>query len=148
MSRKNITGNKKTITTLFLALCVLGLLIVTSCNPEKKLAKIYVNNRPIGQVLVFKPNMLYKYNLKTDSLDVNKLTEEEKDSVLWFTSDFIQYIDDSTFIDNYFKGYLYGLQQYGIKTYTEENMDDFFANPDSGSIVVNIAQIELEEQYF
>ncbi len=122
-------------------------LVLTGCSPEIKLAKTYVKTFKQVPALVFMPRIIYKYNLKTDSLNLSGLSEAEKDSVLWFNSDFIQYINDSVFINNYLKGYLTALKQLGIKPYTEENMDGFFAN-DSGGFVVNVAQIELEEQYY
>ncbi len=136
---------KRTIKPLsFIALI---LFILAGCSPEVKLAKTYVKSQSPGPALVFFPDMVFKYNLKTDSLDLSGLSEEEKDSLLWFTSDFIQNIDDSTLLANYKKGYLHGLQSLGIKTFTEENMDEFF-NGDSGGFVVNVAQIQLEEQYY
>ncbi len=131
----------------FILISALALMFFTGCSPQIKLAKTYVKTFKSVPALVFMPKMVYKYNLKTDSLDLTGLTDMEKDSVLWFNSDFIQYIDDSVFLNNYKKGYLKALKQYGITPYTEENMDDFFAN-DSGGFVVNVAQIELEEQYY
>ena len=131
---------------LFFAL-VTGILAITGCSPEMKLAKTYVKSHAAGPALVVFPDMVFKYNLKTDSLNLDGLSEEEKDSLLWFASDFIQNINDSAFLTQYEKGYLDGLKELGIKTYTEKNLDDFFNN-DSNGFVVNVAQIQLEEQYY
>jgi hypothetical protein len=130
-----------------LLMSVLMLIFFTGCTPEIKLAKTYVKTFNKIPALVFMPKMVFKYNLKTDSIDLTGLSDAEKDSLLWFNSDFIQYIDDSLFISSYQHGYLTALKQYGIIPFTEKNMDDFFAN-DSGGFVVNVAQIELEEQYY
>ncbi len=142
----NISKSIK-LRVFFITFSIVILFIFSGCSAERKLSKTFVKSNNIGPALIFMPKVVYKYNLKTDILDSVKYSENEKDSILWFSSDFIQNIYDSVFLLNYQKGFIYELQQYGIKTYTSDSIDAFFNN-DSNGFVVNVAQIELEEQYY
>lgn len=144
------TGNKfsqKAIYYLLALSASIFILISTGCSPEKKLAKSFVKSHITGPALIFTPDRVYKYNLKPDTSSASGLTQEQKDSIAWFSSDLIKYIDDSSFLANYKKGYMKELAAFHIKTYSGNQTDRFFNN-DSGGFVVNIAQIELDEQFY
>ncbi len=153
MLRKKLSGKKNNETDVKIrcAFFLFGVVVLftvfglSGCSAEYRLAKTYTQSHFMGPVLLFMPEFIYKYNLKTDSLDLSGLTDAQKDSILWIHSDYVKKINDSIFLENYKSGYITGLQKYGIKVYDEQHSDKFFAG-DSGGFVVNIAQIELEEQ--
>ncbi len=109
---------------------------------ERKLAKEFVAQASKISIRVNPPSFLYKYNLKTGILDsISYQNKREKDSILWVHSSFIQHIVDSVFIRNYLKGYTGELRKYGLHVLMKNTAD-------SNAYTVDIAQIELEEQYY
>jgi len=78
-------------------------------------------------------------------LDSLGITDESLfDSVLYANSDLLQYVDDSLFISNYIYGFKKELAVFGMRVYGEDQMGSFLEN-DSNAMLVNVAQIELEE---
>ena len=136
-------------TTLLLLLAMLLPAAVIPCRAqEKKLAKAFVSENVKRSILLFQPSFIYKTSLKTDILDTLDITDETLfDSVLMAHSITLQYIDDSVFIANYMTGLKKELKQFGFAIYDEEHIADFM-KIDSNGYVVNVAQIELEEDYF
>lgn len=134
----------KVFSRLILFLIPLSLLF-SSCSPEKKLAVYFVKNASSINTIVLQPNFLYKFNKKTYLLDSLGVTDSRLfDSVLYIHSDLLQQINDSLFITNYMYGLKRELTAFGLKVYGEKEMGGFFEN-DSNAILINVAQVELEE---
>ena len=105
----------------------------------------YAKNASSINAIVLPPAYLFKVNQKTNLLDSLGITDESLfDSVLYANSTLLQYIDDSLFISNYIYGYKKELAAFGIKVFGEDQMGAFLEN-DSNSILINVAQLELEE---
>lgn len=79
---------------------------------------------------------------EVDSAD--ELDEQTLDSLLWVKSLFLQYIDDSIFLDYYMSNYIANLENLGFKVYGEDSLLSFLSGK-TNAFIVNIAQIELEE---
>ncbi len=79
---------------------------------------------------------------EVDSAD--ELDEQTLDSLLWVQSLFLQYIDDSIFLDYYMSNYIANLENLGFKVYGEDSLLPFLSGK-TNAFIVNIAQIELEE---
>ncbi|GMT44942.1 MAG: hypothetical protein IEMM0006_0774 [bacterium] len=127
---------------ILLTTALLSVALFSMGQSERKLAKEFVAQASKISVSVTPPSFLYKYNLKTGILDsISYRNKREKDSILWVHSDFVQHIVDSVFIQYYMKGYDSELKKYGLHVIKN---DTSFKNAYS----VNVAQIELEEQYY
>jgi len=125
---------------------LLAILIAASCNPQKKIAKKFVNESVNYKLMVLEPSFIYKNNLNTQIVDSLNITdEEERAKMLWEQSDFFSLINDSLFIANYILGYKTELSNYGIEVFDEKSAENFLAE-DSNAYLVNIAQIEIEEE--
>ena len=121
---------------------LLSLALVSLGQSERKLAKEFVAQASKINIRVTPPSFLYKYNLKTGILDsISYKNKREKDSILWIHSKFVQHIVDSVFIRDFTKGYTTELKKYGLHVLAGNG-------PDSNTYTVDIAQIELEEQYY
>lgn len=91
------------------------------------------------------PATLFKVNQKTYLLDSLGITDESLfDSVLFVNSDILQFVNDSLFISNYVYGFKKELAVFGVKVYSEDQIGSFL-EIDSNAIMVNLAQVELEE---
>lgn len=96
-------------------------------------------------ILITEPETIYKYNLKKDVLDsLGYLDQEEKDSILWVSSDFIKKINDSVYLSRFIKGYSEELKKYGLIPFIGK-MPGKMKSPD---YMAKIVQVELEEQYY
>lgn len=127
---------------------ILIIVIISSCNPEKKLAIEFASKAKTKSLLVLAPEYLFKTNLKTyimDSLDI--ADDENKDSLLLVHSEYLSDLNDSLFIVNYMLGYTKTLNSYGFRTFNQNQMEQFLSI-DSNSYQVNIAQIEIEETLY
>ncbi len=126
---------------------LLGLsLAMVSCNSTQKFAKEFVRNSNTFSVLVLSPDFVYMDNLNTQLVDSLGITDQStRDSILWEQSSFLKKIDDSLFMANYILGYKTEIRNYGIKVFDENSSADFF-NLDSNAMVVNIAQVGIEEE--
>lgn len=122
--------------------------IVSSCNPEKKLAVEFASKANTKNILVLNPDYLFKTNLKTylmDSLGIED--DEHKDSLLLIHSEYLSDLNDSLFIANYMLGYTKTLSSFGFRVFSQNQIEQFLAI-DSNSYQVNIAQIEIEETLY
>ena len=125
----------------FFTLLLLLVAGLTWGQSERKMAKIFVKNVTGTSVMVSPPPFLYKYNLKTEMLDTLVYeNQRQKDSLLWVRSDFIRKINDSLFIARFMAGYRSELEKYGFHVVPRIS--------DSNGYRIQVAQIELEEQYY
>ncbi len=141
-----MTGLLKRIAISVLVMIILFL--SHGCSPEKKLAKSFVNDPDQKSILLLGPELVFKKSLKTSILDSLKITDETLfDSVLMANSDFLQYINDSLFLQNYLKGYEEECKLFHVDVYRESQTADFL-EVDSNAWVIYLAQVELEESWF
>lgn len=121
---------------------------VTACTPEYKLAKEFRANPPGFYFHLDPPALLFKYNHKGELIeDLNKMTPEQQDSALFFSSSFIQYINDSTFLENYVNGFLNELRNLQFPVYIGNEADSFLMSQPQ-SYEIDIVQIQLDEYFY
>jgi len=121
--------------------------IFYSCTVEQKFASSFVSKMNKGAVLVLAPDLIYKTNLKENSIIQNdSLSYFQKDSLLQLSDLYLQYIDEKNFVDislDYLKDELIRM---GFQVYDENSLDQFMQAKDS-SYVLKLSQFELEEGY-
>jgi len=136
-------STKITYQTLFLLTFVI--LLISSCSPERKIAKEYIANDSTRSVLVIQPEYIYKTSLKDWEIDSAKqLDEQTLDSLLWENSLYLKYLDDSLFLNYYLGNYLAEMEAFGFRVYGEDSLMSFLSG-NTNAFIVNIAQLELEE---
>ena len=119
--------------------------IIVSCNIERKIAKNYVKNKVKSPVLLFFPSEIIKSNLKTELILSNDSSAFlDQDSIIKANDLYLQYIDDSIFINMLKKSMIDELKLYGITVYLPEQIDELIARPDT-AYVLNMAQMQIEE---
>jgi hypothetical protein len=133
--------------SLFLLSMALILLHLTSCNPGRGLANRFVKERQPMAILLLPPEFSYKYNYKIPDIEnFDSLPKLTQDSLLFYNSKLLQYINDSLFISNYINGMSTGLRSFGFNVHTSGSSESFVSRGSEG-LIVNIAQIELEEYF-
>ncbi len=119
--------------------------VLVSCSIEKKIAKSYIEKNKVQSVLLLFPTELALSNLNTYGyIDRDSLFILKDDSIAFVKSSFIQYIEDSLFIDKCKKNFIEEIEAYGFKVYEREQINEFNSLKDS-SYVFNLAQMQLEE---
>ena len=132
----------------FLVLALMSIIALSSCYPEYKLAKSYIDSNPDISLMILPIDYLYKTNLKTNDLrDTTGLSDWEIDSVLLANSFFLKDISDSVFLETFINSLIIEFEKLGFTVYTENYIDSFlfFQTP---AYIFNIAQLELEEHTF
>jgi hypothetical protein len=134
--------------TIYIIFSVLLIVLFSSCNPQKRLAREFVSKSKDYKFMVLGPSTIFKYNLNTKVVDSLGITDEDiRDSILWEQSCFIKNINDSLLIANYILGFENELANYRVKVYDQESSGEFMQS-DSNAWMINIAQLELEEENY
>ncbi len=98
-------------------------------------------------ILLLPPEFSYKFNFKIPDIEnFDSLPKPTQDSLLYYNSELLQYINDSLFISGYINGMSLGLKTLGFNVHTSESSESFVGKGSEG-LIVNIAQIELEEYF-
>jgi len=121
---------------------------LSSCLPERKIANSLIQSPPGINLLVFTPEIVYKYNHKGETVPgFDSLTDSQQDSALWADSRYIQYVSDSAILDGYINSFISELRQLGFNVFLDSSVDSFLTGKPQ-SYVWNIAQIQLDEYLY
>ena len=123
-------------------------ILLSSCYPEYKLAKSYIDSEPDISLMMLPIDYLFKTNLNTQDLgDTTGFSEWEMDSVLMANSSLLKDISDSVFLETFINSLIIEFEKLGFTVYTQNYIDSFlfFQTP---AYIFNIAQLELEEHTF
>lgn len=127
---------------------VLISMMVTACLPEQKIAKTFVDTKPVINILVLTPEFVYKYNHKGENIPgFDTLPEAAQDSALWASSSFMQYISDSVMLEQYMNNFISELRLFGFNVYLGSYLDSFMTDRPQ-SYLLNIAQMQLDEYFY
>ncbi|MDB4303179.1 hypothetical protein N9934_00115 [Desulfosarcina sp.] len=132
---------------LFYSIIFVFILLLTSCYPEYKIARSYIDSKPDISIMVLPTNYVFKKNLKVEETeDIKDLDEIQKDSAMMANSAFLKNISDSIVLETFINSMIIEFEQLGFKVYTETQLDSFLFIK-TPAYIFNIAQIELEEHY-
>lgn len=116
-----------------------------SCNPEKKIARQFIDKKNTVSVLFLKPDMIYKTNFKVKAISsFDSLPAILKDSIWKANTLFLDSISDSLFIDHFSQSLLNKIRLLGLKTYVQDSMEAFLSG-NGIKFIVNYNQCEIEE---
>ncbi len=112
---------------------------------ERKLAQSFITNPPPISIQLFSPDGLYKYNHKGELIPgFDSLSNSRQDSALYNSSKFLQYIDDSIYLEKYVNAFIDELRSLGFNVFVEESIDTFLKNQPQ-SYLLTMAQVQLDE---
>ncbi|NTW25224.1 MAG: hypothetical protein HGA37_11020 [Lentimicrobium sp.] len=132
---------------LFFVLTAILLLQITSCSPERRLANVFIKQPGPVAILLLAPDFSYKYNYKIPDIDnFDSLPVNVQDSLLFYNSRLLQYIEDSIFFSNYLIGLSSGLKSSGMNPYFSDSAENFLS-AQSEALILNLAQLQFEEYY-
>lgn len=124
---------------------LLFLLLVTSCTIEQHLASGFLKKLPEIDIQLFTPQMVYKYNHKGEEIPgFDKLSNAIQDSALYAHSRYIQFVNDSLFLDNYINNFIDELRKLGFKVYVDASIDSVLLQKPQ-AYVLNVAQVQMDE---
>jgi hypothetical protein len=125
---------------------LLLLSVLTSCYPEWRLAKSYIDSDPGVSILILPTNYVFKKNLKVEEFDGKQLQQDALDSALYANSVFLKNLSDSVFLEAFVNSMIDEFVRLGYRVYTESMLDSFLF-VQRPAYFLNIAQVELEEHY-
>lgn len=132
------------VTNLIWFVCIIAFSAI-SCSPERKLANQYLKEKTPGAILLIAPDFVYKNSFKIPEVkNFESLPQATKDSIAFYTSDVLQYCDDSVYINRFMHSLNRGLTYFGFSVYYNQPADEFLSSGYE-SYIINIAQIQLEE---
>ena len=128
-------------------LLFLAVILLSSCVPEKRLARNFVNNPPSNKFLINTPDFVLKESLKplSDSLQEEDLSEREKDSLSFLKSEIVKNISDEMFYSLYLPEMNRELDSLGLNVTFNKPPEKFFTDTTSNAYIFDIAQLQLQE---
>lgn len=111
---------------LFVLWVVLGALAMTSCQPELKLAKRYMADRPAIQAAVFFPEQA---EVKTEA------------NVTYGQTEVLKGFNQDQFLDITYNAYAEAMKDYGVEVYVPNDIDDIPV--DSVHWLVMLSRMEI-----
>lgn len=127
---------------------VSGILILSSCLPERKIANDFIQSQHVLNLLVNPPEFVFKYNHKGEIVEgFDSLSESKQDSALWSSSLFVQYLNDSIVLETYMNKFITELRDLGFNVYLASDIDSFMTGKPQ-SYIVDVAQIQVDEYFY
>ncbi len=112
---------------------------------ERKLGKEFLAQTPQISIEVYTPETLYKFSHKGEKIPgFDSLSVPKQDSALFASSQFIRFVDDSTFLDKYVNTFIDGLREIGFRVFVDSKVDTIFTKQPQ-AYVVNMSQVQLDE---
>ena len=133
--------NLNVISIFFRKLFYFSFIIFISCSPVRRIAKQFTSSCDSINILLLKPEYIFKKNLKYSELG---LPDSIKDDVGLSQSLILKNVDDNKVMDSLFSEIKYELKNRKFRVFTEENMNNFM-KLDSEAFIFNLAQIEIDE---
>jgi hypothetical protein len=123
-------------------------LSLQSCLPERKVAKPFIDAQHMINLLVIPPDYVFKYNHKGESIEgFDEVPANLQDSALWVNSRYLQYLSDSTLLDNYMNNFITELRNLGFNVYLDDAVDSFMTGKPQ-SYVLDVSQMQLDEYFY
>lgn len=133
--------NKRSYILLFLTA-----LLLSSCVPEKRLARNFIDNPPSNKFLIITPDFVLKESLRPLSdTTMDDLSQRKKDSLAFLESEFVQNIPDELFFSLYLPEMNKELDTLGLNVAFNKSPEKFFKDSTSNAYMFEIAQLQLQE---
>lgn len=144
-----LIGNKEFMKYHWLYISLIGIMlavVLSSCNPQKKLARQFTEQAPDWGVLVLMPEQIFMLNERydRDEKDMSQFTDFEKNQELLNQTLLLNSLNDSIVRVVFENAYLSTLRKYDVKVFTESDFENFNER-DSLSWIANVAQLEVQE---
>jgi len=128
--------------------CSLFVVLMASCSMEKKLGQTFVKSPPGIDLQLFTPDVLFKFNHKGEEIvGFKDLSDSQQDSALYVNSKFLQFVEDSIYLEHYMNSFIDELRSLGFNVFLDHSVDSFLQGKPQ-SYVVNISQVQLDEYKF
>ncbi|MGB4654658.1 MAG: hypothetical protein WBH98_04410 [Bacteroidales bacterium] len=137
--------NKKTFK---LAIVVIVLLITYSCSVEYKVAREFVKNRSQVDILLMVDPFVDMYNQTIEIDSTIYYTDYQLDSIAWYNSKIVQFVDKDRFIDAYKNKLISELKRYGVRVIEEDSINSYFNSESKSSWLINVSEFQVMESYF
>jgi hypothetical protein len=126
--------------------CILAVLLLAGCSPERNLARHYVKTHNGTGIMIVPLYELYKDNLTLNYDTAIKYSPDQLDSLAWEQSCFINHVSDSVFLTLFTNSLISMLTIEGYDVYMDGSSDIFLSLPDP-KWMVQIAQLQLDEEH-
>lgn len=134
---------KKSIRILWILLLPF---ILSSCLVERQLANEFISEWTPPALLVMAPDVVLKENLEAEKINKRKdLTRQEKDSLIFFSSKYLDLVSDSVFLETYVNAFIAELRKQGYLVFVERDLDTFLTYQGREAYILDMAQVMLEE---
>ncbi|MDO9512631.1 MAG: hypothetical protein Q7J34_12785 [Bacteroidales bacterium] len=119
-------------------------LLLSACNTAKKTGMAF-NQKPANvSIFVVPPTYIKKTNLKKyPSANLRHKSQTYRDSIQFYQSNYIKYIYDSIFLENFVNAYMDEIRAYGGRSCLDVGAPQ--CQPTEISYVVNMLHSELKE---
>ncbi|MBK9290519.1 MAG: hypothetical protein IPM52_02640 [Bacteroidetes bacterium] len=120
---------------------------LSSCSPERNLARKYATQAKDKPVFVLLPTEVWLVNQKSDYPDGSFTFDQARiDPQLLENTLILPKLSRQGVLRLFGENFINELRKYGLKVFTEDQTEAFMAT-DTTAYILNLAQIELQEYY-
>ncbi|MEI6900823.1 MAG: hypothetical protein WCL00_13170, partial [Bacteroidota bacterium] len=113
-----------------------------------KLAKQFIPLPSSIDLQLFTPDNLFKFNHKGEEIEhFSTMSAAQQDSALYSRSLYMQFVNDSSFMERYINSFIDELRAFGFAVYLDHEVDSLLQRKPQ-SYIVNISQVQLDEYTF
>ncbi|MFH0895869.1 MAG: hypothetical protein V2A54_15655 [Bacteroidota bacterium] len=123
-------------------MCIISL---AACDPARRIIKEYAVHHDTAAILIYPPDYLYRTNNRNVFIEhYDSLSQDQKDSALFYNSLFVQHLSDSICLSNFVNGFAEELSDNGFRVFLPEQFEEFLSFKGTGYLL-NFAQLEIAE---
>jgi len=121
------------------------LLLLFSCNIERKLAEEYIDVFDSVPLMILEPEYCYMINNNLNNIeDIDQYSQGIKDSLLYANSNYVRFLDESILRYLYLDSLFIELQKLGFVVYNSDSLT-YFMTTGKHEYLISIAQMQLLE---
>lgn len=121
-------------------------ILFTSCSKEYKLAYEYIRNTDKVMIMILPCQELNKFNQTLELENISEFSDTQLDSIAWYNSAYVQYIDDSEIINLFQNSFKSNLNKMGLNAVFTDDYSTF-ENWQNQKMILGIDNIAITESY-
>ncbi len=121
------------------------LFVISSCSIDRRLAKEFISANKRPKVYLYSTDNMFMVSYRPTQQDTTQLTSQQIDSIRFYESKYIQFLDKEKIKTAYEKGFANQLKKYGYEVLINQKMPENLKQDSLTPLSVTYSQIELNE---
>ncbi len=121
------------------------LMILSSCSIDRRLAKEFIQETKRPKVFLYMPENIFSVSYRPTLKDTTHLSSQQIDSLRFYESKYIQFLDQEKIKRAYENGFANQLKKYGYHVFINQPIPEEMGSDSLTPLSVTYSQIEFDE---